>query len=391
MKSVKLGIGVASAFVVTALAGTAEAQLRDITQISPTVPGGAINKSYSQEIGVGRGDIFTADSSLFIINRDPFRAIRRGRQLFQRKFTVVTGVGPIMGDGSGHIDVDRAIGAGLADSCASCHGRPRGAAGFGGDVVTRPDSRDAAHLFGLGLKEMLADEMTADLRKTRDAAVAMARQAGRTIRLPLAAKGVRFGYISAFADGRVDVSEVEGIDPDLRIRPFFAHGGTISIREFVVGALNGEMGLRVADPDLAAGDAGLRVITPAGMVLDGSRDNIEGPPSGVGELEPALVDYLEFYLLNYFKAGRGEVTADVQSGQRQIETIGCTSCHVPDLTIARDRRVADVDTAFDPARGHFNRLFATARGLFTMVSDAATLPPLKQPLGGRFQVRNIYT
>ena len=31
-------------------------------------------------------------------------------------------------------------------------------------MATRPDSRDAPHLFGLGLKEMLADEITADLR-----------------------------------------------------------------------------------------------------------------------------------------------------------------------------------------------------------------------------------
>jgi len=28
---------------------------------------------------------------------------------------------------------------------------------------------------------------------------------------------------------------VVGVDSDLRVRPFFAHGGTISIREFVVG------------------------------------------------------------------------------------------------------------------------------------------------------------
>ena len=48
--------------------------------------GGAINKSFAQQIGAGRGDIFTPDSSLFIINRDPARAIRRGRQIFQRKF-----------------------------------------------------------------------------------------------------------------------------------------------------------------------------------------------------------------------------------------------------------------------------------------------------------------
>jgi hypothetical protein len=42
-------------------------------------------------------------------------------------------------------------------------------------VVTRPDSRDAPHLFGLGLKEMLADEITADLRAIRDDTVRIAR------------------------------------------------------------------------------------------------------------------------------------------------------------------------------------------------------------------------
>jgi hypothetical protein len=34
-------------------------------------------------------------------------------------------------------------------------------------VVTRPDSRDAPHLFGLGIKEMLGDEITTDLRNIR--------------------------------------------------------------------------------------------------------------------------------------------------------------------------------------------------------------------------------
>ena len=65
----------------------------------------------------------------------------------------------------------------MTDSCAACHGRPRGAAGVGGDVATRPDSRDAPHLFGLGLKEMLADEITSDLRDLRAQALASARQA----------------------------------------------------------------------------------------------------------------------------------------------------------------------------------------------------------------------
>jgi di-heme oxidoreductase (putative peroxidase) len=366
------------------------AQLIDRTT-APNTSGDGIALSLAEQIGAGRGDPFTRDSSSFIINRDPFRAIRRGRQLFQRKFTVAGGQGPAMGDGAGNVEVDRIIGAGLADSCATCHGRPRGSAGFGGDVVTRPDSRDAPHLFGLGLKEMLADEMTTELRSIRDRAIATALKSGRTTRLPLVAKGIRFGYISALSSGAVDASEVDGVDPDLRIRPFFAHGGTISIREFIVGALNAEMGLQVADPDLAAAGSGLRVVTPSGMVLDGTTDDIEAPPAGLSELDPALVDFLEFYLFNYFRPARGEMTVEAGRGRRLMETIGCTVCHVADAAIARDRRVADVETVFDPERGHFNRLFATARGLFSIYFDVSTQPPMKRPLGGPFLVRAIYT
>src|SRR5512132_1358569 len=151
------------------LAPRSHAQLPDRT-VTPNAANVGINKSFAQQAGVGRGDVMTSDSSMFIIKRDPFRAIRRGRQLFQRKYTRLQGIGPLSGDGTGNIETNLAIGAGLVDSCAGCHGRPRGAAGSGGDVVTRPDSRDAPHLFGLGLKEMLADEISSDLRALRQQA-----------------------------------------------------------------------------------------------------------------------------------------------------------------------------------------------------------------------------
>jgi len=117
------------------------AQLIDNTQASNKINAG-INKSLADEIGTGRGDVMTPYSSLFIINRDPYRSIRRGRQIFQRKFTREQGQGPNNGDGVGDINTIAGIGAGLSDSCASCHGRPRGSAGAGGDVATRPDSRE---------------------------------------------------------------------------------------------------------------------------------------------------------------------------------------------------------------------------------------------------------
>ena len=110
----------------------------DRTQ-NPNVANAGIAKSLALEVGAGRGDLQTPDSSSFIIARDPFRAIRRGRQLFQRKFLRAQGQGPLAGpDGGGDINTNLALGAGLVDSCAGCHGRPRGAAGFGGDVVTGP-------------------------------------------------------------------------------------------------------------------------------------------------------------------------------------------------------------------------------------------------------------
>src|ERR1051326_7933047 len=138
-------------------------QLIDNTQ-APSNAKAGINKSLTDEIGAGRGDVMTPGSSIFIINRDPFRSVRRGRQLFQRKFTRAQGQGPNEGDGVGDLNTDNAIGAGLTDSCAACHGRPRGSAGTGGNVDTRPDSRDTPHLFGLGLREMLADGIPPDLR-----------------------------------------------------------------------------------------------------------------------------------------------------------------------------------------------------------------------------------
>src|SRR5260221_5986517 len=115
-----LGLLAASAAAVY----TARAQLVDRT-LAPNLANEGIAKSFADEVGAGRGDWFTPDSSSYIITRDPFRAIRRGRQLFQRKFNVLQGAGPITQNGSGNIGHVLAIGAGLADSCATCDSRPR--------------------------------------------------------------------------------------------------------------------------------------------------------------------------------------------------------------------------------------------------------------------------
>ncbi|HYP06576.1 MAG TPA: di-heme oxidoredictase family protein, partial [Bryobacteraceae bacterium] len=380
------------------------AQLIDRT-LAPNPINEGIAKSLAEQIGAGRGDWSTPNSSSYLISRDPFRAIRRGRQIFQRKFQHLDGAEKTFyaRDGSGDLEKNLGIGAGLADSCSTCHGRPRGSAGFGGDVVTRPDSRDAPHLFGLGLKEMLADEITAELRDRRNQAIAEARTTGVAVTRPLSAKGVQFGSITVKPDETVDTSKIEGVAADLRVRPLFAHGGTVSIREFINGAMNNEMGFQCWDPELTqAVEKKGRLTTIGGLALDAAIDSLESPPEPDptkvptgqiprNQMATAIVDYLEFYLLNYFKPGLYEQTEGVRRGRQTFDRIGCVSCHIADLQVDRDRRVADVETVYDPERGHFNHLFATATPLFNTIDQRDGHPALKTPKLGAFLVKNIFT
>lgn len=389
------------ALVVAVIPTLAHAQETDITQ-TPNTANAGIKKSLIDQVGTGRGTNMLPDSSVFIIQRDPARSVVRGRQLFQRKFTRDQGNGPRVLNGVGDIEANPGLGAGMADSCAACHARPKGSAGFGGDVFTRPDSRDAPHLFGLGLQEMLADEITSELRGIRKLAVNRASMSGMPVSMPLIGKGIDYGMIHVDGSGVIDTADVEGVDPDLRVRPFFAEGSQFSMREFAVGAFAAEMGMPAFDPDLATAAAGGTVTTPSGLVLNGMLDTVGAPPASspfddpdadgvIDEVNVALIDHMEFYLLNYFKPGRGFRSAIVNSGAAIFDQIGCQSCHVRDLAIVNDRRVADVETAHDPAKNGFNDMYATAALLLNVVGDMSGFPDLKLPAGNSFLVEDIFT
>jgi hypothetical protein len=144
-----------------------------------------------------------------------------------------------------------------------------------------------------------------------------------------------------------------------------------------------------------------RRVSPSGFVFDPAADRFERPPvcdasldgdddGVVNEIDTALVDHMEFYLLNYFKPGTGAGSSRTRQGLALMEEIRCTGCHVQDLEIERDRRVADVETVHDSARGIFNRLFATASTRFEIVPDGDPFPMLL-PLEEPFLVENIFT
>jgi CxxC motif-containing protein (DUF1111 family) len=98
---------------------------------------------------------------------------------------------------------------------------------------------------------------------------------------------------------------------------------------------------------------------------------------------------MEFYLLNYFKPATYRQTDETRSGLFKFRAIGCAGCHVPDLVVQRDRRVADVETLYDPQRGRFNGLFATATLQLTETGDGSGHPTLKRPNLRPFTVRNF--
>jgi hypothetical protein len=248
---------------------------------------------------------------------------------------------------------------------------------------------------------MLADEITSDLRAIRASALSQAVASGTPVTVALTSKGIGFGSITALPNGTLSTSGVQGVDPDLRVRPFFAHGGTFSIREFAVGAFKDEMGLEAVDPDLLAAHGGARVVTPSGLVLDGSLDVIKAPPvtsasedgdgdGVVNEIPTSIVDFMEFYLLNYFPPATYQPNS-VNAGLVLFNNISCGTCHIQNLQINHDRRVANVDTAFDPVHGIFNRLFSSVSSLALTMDDGSGFPPLRQPSGAPFLVQNIFT
>jgi hypothetical protein len=219
------------------------AQLIDQTK-APNLADEGINQSLAHQVGAGRGNWMTPDSSSFIIARDPFRSIRRGRQLFQRKFTRDDGQGPVTRDGSGDVNSILAIGAGLSDSCASCHGRPRGSAGAGGDVATRPDSRDAPHLFGL--------ERKCWPTKSRPTCELFDRRRARKQRLKppnneaTDQQGNKLRIDNGQPNGSINTSNVQGVDADLECAILFITA--VRSQLSLVGALNAEMGGRRSTP-----------------------------------------------------------------------------------------------------------------------------------------------
>lgn len=169
-----------------------------------------------------------------------------GAQLFQLTFTPEDGYGgkdlaPLARFHKGR------RGGPDARKCASCHWKG-GPAGAG-------DAADNAYLDGDGDAQSSAlakapaarrggmggDPRRRDVRRAPVPARSshlVCQEKGTSVDVALSSKGVSFGVLGiSLADGSVDSSNVEGIDPDLVVRPFGWKGSFASLRDAAEDAL----------------------------------------------------------------------------------------------------------------------------------------------------------
>ncbi|MEM7463801.1 MAG: di-heme oxidoredictase family protein [Pseudomonadota bacterium] len=270
-----------------------------------------------------------------------------GEELFIAKFTAVDGAGrpkstqaiiPTKPRKGTEIAFSRTAGPD-ANACSSCHNDP--AVGGAGDFVTNvfvsegftnadfdttdpqfSNERGTNHLFGAGLVELLAREMTDDLHEIRQSALAQAVSAGEPVTVDLETKGVRFGSLTAMPDGIADLSKIEGIDSDLVVRPFSQKGVMTSLRQFTVNAMNHHHGMQAVER--------------FGPRWTGSDDFDEDGRSA--ELAAADISALVAWqatLPNPTRMQPEQVawTEAAENGQELFSDIGCSDCHVPALPL----------------------------------------------------------
>ncbi len=277
-----------------------------------------------------------------VLDRRQLDALKRqGEELFTARFTRLDGAGrpmatqaiiPTLRKREPRNEFSRTAGLD-ANACSSCHHVPiiGGAGDFSANVfvsegfqhtefdTTDPqfsNERNTNHLFGAGLVELLAREMTAELQIIRGSAMARARQTGKNATRALSTKGVSFGQIHATPDGIVDTRDIEGVDADLVVRPFSHKGVMTSLRQFTVNALNHHHGIQAPER------FGARWTDTADHDADGMADEITG-----GDIS-ALVAWqasLAPPLATTEVSPRWQAAA--RRGSALFDAIECNECH----------------------------------------------------------------
>ncbi len=282
-----------------------------------------------------------------VLKKSPQAIIEHGKMLFMARFTSVDGAGRPAATQAGvptkrRVDPSRAFfrtSGPDSNGCISCHMQPLpgGAGDFTLNVFTTDgfvdadfdsmdpqfsNERGTTHLFGSGLVELLAREMTADLHRLRDNTAQDARAQRQTVSVELVTKGVSFGRLSVSPAGFADVSNVRGIDQDLVVRPFSQKGVIVSLREFTVNASNHHHGMQAEER--------------FGPRWTGEMDHDQDGVSA--ELSAGDITALVAFQATLPAPGRAqnlspEWKTAAHNGQQLFEKLECSSCHRTSLPL----------------------------------------------------------
>ena len=268
-----------------------------------------------------------------------------GRLLFQAKFNAYDGQGRPATTGGGDPRVPGSAPAFIrtsapdSNSCFGCHNDPF--SGAAGDFVANvfvlaqtldpvtesinganSNERNTLGMHGAGAIEMLAREMTAELRAIRDEAVFDAQDSGSAVTAELWAKGVHFGSITVEADGSVNSDNVDGVDADLIIKPFHQKGAVISLREFTNNAMNHHHGMQSVER------FGIERTGTRDFDQDGVEDELT-----VGDITAATLYQAVLGTPGQVIPNNGAVARAIIRGERTFSRIGCADCHVPEMEL----------------------------------------------------------
>ena len=343
--------------------------------------------------------------------------LAHGKALFTTPWTLQDGGGRPLSNGVGTALTDKTaplifphnfnrISGPDANACSGCHNLPYGIAGGGGDIVanvfvlaqrfdfvtfdqpsalilhntldeqgqpvtlqTVGNSRATTGMFGAGYLEMIARQMTADLRAIRDT---IAPGEGR----PLQSKGVSFGVLQRNLDGTWDTAKVEGLPPNsltsngaaeppnLCVRIFHQASAVTSIREFSNNAYNHHHGMQSTE-----------------------RFGVDQDPDGdsvANELTRADITAVTLYQAAMAVPGRviprNTMFEDaIWQGEQTFTAIGCGSCHIAELPLDKEGWLFTEPNPFNPP----GNLQVGEAPTFTLDLSSDELPqPRLKPING---------
>jgi hypothetical protein len=275
-----------------------------------------------------------------------------------------------------------AFGAPEAQSCVTCHPLPllsqggfggiyRGGGAYGGggndcdiyeigDGINRASglARNPPALFGEGLRQRVAEEMTTDLNnelaaaKAQAASLAAVKSQAASMQLAvtkaLSSKGISFGSLIANADGTVNFAGVVGVDTDLVVKPFGWKGREATLKRFVDGGFRVHFGIQSQPQvDLKCPNTNL---LGTGACPDPDGDGV------INEITEGGLSAMAVHLgLLEIPVRVPAITAAAQSrannGESLFKSVGCATCHTQFMTAKSPIHVEAADSLANKGTG----------------------------------------